>query len=104
MVQRYVCRGCNKGCKRGETHKCGETCGDWKSIPPLCTPKKESRASPPTETLEVARVSKNIRQTSCKARPSAKRCEIAPCVTRARRKRITKVSNHSASIVDRKWR
>jgi len=34
MAQRYVCRGCNKGCKRGERHKCGETCSDCNSIPP----------------------------------------------------------------------
>ena len=40
--------------------------------------KNESRASPVTEALEVARVSKNIRQTSLEARQSAKRCEIAP--------------------------
>ena len=44
---------------------------------------KESRASPVTEILEVARVSKNIRQTSWKVRPFAKRCEIAPCVKHA---------------------
>ena len=30
----YVCRGCNKVCERGTTHKCGETCSDCKSIPP----------------------------------------------------------------------
>jgi len=36
MARRYVCRGCNKGCERGVTHKCGETCSDCKSIPP-CT-------------------------------------------------------------------
>jgi len=47
----------------------------------VCTPKKESRASLATESLEVARVSKNIRQTSWKARQSAKRCEIVPFVT-----------------------
>jgi len=44
----------------------------------VCSLKNESRASPVTEILEVARVSKNIRQTSCKVRPSTKRCEIAP--------------------------
>ena len=81
MARRYVCRGCTKGCRRGVTHKCGETCSDCKSVSP-CMYSEESRASPAIETLEVARVSKNIRQTSCKAiRPSAKRCEIAPCVT-----------------------
>jgi len=48
-----------------------------------CSPKIESRASLATEILEVARVSKNIRQTNWRARASAKRCEIAPCVTLA---------------------
>jgi len=44
--------------------------------------KNESCASPVTEALEDARVSKNIRQTSLEAkRQSAKRCEIVPCVT-----------------------
>jgi len=36
MTREYVCRGCNKGCRRGVTHKCGETCSDCKSVPP-CT-------------------------------------------------------------------
>ena len=40
MARQYVCRGCNKGCRRGETHKCGETCSDCKSIPP-CTYSEE---------------------------------------------------------------
>jgi len=22
MARRYICKGCNKGCRRGETHKC----------------------------------------------------------------------------------
>jgi len=43
--------------------------------------KNESRASPVTEALEVAHVSKNIRETSLEAkRLSARRCEIVPCV------------------------
>ena len=45
------------------------------------SPKNESRASPVTEALEVAHVSKNIRRTSSQARQYAKKCEIAPCVT-----------------------
>jgi len=41
--------------------------------------KKESRASPATEILEVVRVTKN--KTNWKTiRQSAKRCEIEPCV------------------------
>ena len=67
--------------------------------------KKESRASPVTEILEVARVLKNIRRTSLEAiRLSAKRCEISPCVTCAWRERITNVSNRSARIVRRTWK
>ena len=82
MLQRYVCRG-NKGCKRSETHKCGETCSDCKSVPP-CMFSEEFRASPVTEALEVVRVSKNIRRTNWKAiRQSAKSFEIAPRVTYA---------------------
>jgi len=34
LTRQYVCRGCNKGCRCGLTHKCGETCSDCKSIPP----------------------------------------------------------------------
>jgi len=49
----------------------------------VCSPKKESRASPVTEALEVDRVSKNIRQASSEARQSAKKCDIASGVKRA---------------------
>ena len=50
----------------------------------VCSLKNESRASPVTEALEVARVSKNIRLTNWKAiRQPAKRCEIVMCVKRA---------------------
>jgi len=34
MARRCVCKGCNKGCKRGEAHKRGLTCSDCKSVPP----------------------------------------------------------------------
>jgi len=34
MARQYVRRGCNKGCERGTTHKCGETCSDCRSVPP----------------------------------------------------------------------
>jgi hypothetical protein len=30
----YVCKGCNKGCESGVTHKCQETCSDCMSVPP----------------------------------------------------------------------
>ena len=81
MARRYICKGCNKGCKRGETHKCGETCSDCKSIPPCTFAEERVPCESCKDILEVARVSKNIRRTNWKARQSAKRCEIAPCVT-----------------------
>ena len=34
MARRYVCKRCNKGCRRGTVRKCGETCSDCKSVPP----------------------------------------------------------------------
>jgi len=34
MVKRYVCKGCNKGCRSGVAHKCQETSNDCMSIPP----------------------------------------------------------------------
>jgi hypothetical protein len=33
-ARRYVCEDCNKGCRLGMAHKCGETCSDCKSVPP----------------------------------------------------------------------
>ena len=56
MAREYVCRGCNKGCKRGTTHKCGETCSDCKSIPP-CTFAEERV---PCESCN-----RNFRSRSC---------------------------------------
>ena len=34
MAKHYICKGCNKGCERGVTHKCDQTCSDCMSIPP----------------------------------------------------------------------
>jgi len=34
VVKRYVCKGCNKGCRSGVTQKCQETCNDSMPIPP----------------------------------------------------------------------
>jgi len=34
LTRQYVCRGCNKVCRLGLTHKCEETCSDCKSSPP----------------------------------------------------------------------
>ena len=66
------------------------------------TLKSKSRANRAIETLEVAHVLKNIRQTSwAVVSPFAKRCEIAPCVTDEWRDKITNVSSRSARIVKR---
>jgi len=40
MARGYVCRGCNKGCRRGVTHKCGETCSYCKAVPPCMFSEK----------------------------------------------------------------
>jgi hypothetical protein len=42
MAKRYVCNGCNKGCKRGVTHKCDVSCSDSMSVP-QCVPYVEQR-------------------------------------------------------------
>jgi hypothetical protein len=42
MAQRYICNGCNKGCKRGVTHKCDVTCSGCTSVPP-CVPDADRR-------------------------------------------------------------
>jgi hypothetical protein len=34
LSRKYVCKGCNRGCERGVTHICQETCSDCMSIPP----------------------------------------------------------------------
>jgi len=34
LTRKYVCRGCNGGCKSGVTHRCEETCSDRMSLPP----------------------------------------------------------------------
>jgi len=34
MTRKYVCRGCNKGCKSAVTHGCQKTCSDCMSVSP----------------------------------------------------------------------
>ena len=34
FAMRYICQGCNKGCKRGELHNCDATCSDCLAVPP----------------------------------------------------------------------
>jgi hypothetical protein len=42
MAQSYICKGRNKGCKRGVTHKCDVSCSDCTAVPP-CVPDAERR-------------------------------------------------------------
>jgi hypothetical protein len=42
MAERYICNRCNKGCKRGVTHKCNVTYSDCTSVPP-CVPEADVR-------------------------------------------------------------
>jgi hypothetical protein len=34
LARRFVCKGCNKGCKSGEMHRCQETCSDYMLVSP----------------------------------------------------------------------
>jgi len=34
LSRKYVCKGCNKECKSGVTHRCQETCSDCRSVSP----------------------------------------------------------------------
>ena len=35
MAKRYVCEGCNKGCRYGASHTCEQTCSDYMVSPPF---------------------------------------------------------------------
>jgi hypothetical protein len=79
LSRKYVCKGCNKGCDSGVTHKCFETCSDCMSVPPCPYADYESRARRATDSLEVARVSINTRQTNWKESPYVKRRKTVSC-------------------------
>jgi hypothetical protein len=34
MAKKFICKACNKGCVRGWTHMCDQTCSDCMSSPP----------------------------------------------------------------------
>ena len=100
MTRRYVCKACNKGCRRGVTHKCGETCSDCKSVPPSmysedrvpcesCNRKFRSRSC-----FEKHETNKLGGKTICEKVRNCVVCKV--CVTKN-----TNVSNLSARIVDR---
>jgi len=80
MPRRYICKGCNKGCRRGVTHKCGETCNDYKSVPPCIYSE---------ERVPCESCNRHFRSRSCfekrntnklEGKTVCERCEIAPCV------------------------
>jgi hypothetical protein len=60
LSRKYVCKGCNRGCDSGVTHKCQETCSDCMSDPPWPSPTFESRAPNAIYCLKVAHVLTNI--------------------------------------------
>jgi len=37
MGKRYVCRACNKGCDRGVSHLCNQTCSNCMASPPCAS-------------------------------------------------------------------
>jgi len=37
MSKRYVCRACNKGCDRGVSHLCDQSCSDCMASPPCAS-------------------------------------------------------------------
>ena len=67
MVKRYVCKGCNKGCRSGVTHKCQETCNDC-PFHHAYIHMFESRASLVTERSEFNRALTCIRPTNWRER------------------------------------
>ena len=34
FAKKYICKGCNKGCERGEFHVCDTSCSDCMNVPP----------------------------------------------------------------------
>jgi hypothetical protein len=87
----YICKACNKGCERGVTHKCQETCSDSILFRHVRTRTFECRARCVTDILQAARISINRRQTGWKESPYAKRRETAVC-----NKLVTRIMNVSS--------
>ena len=56
MARWYICRGCNKECERDLTHKCGETCSDWRSDRPCIYSE---------ERVPCESYNRNVRSRSC---------------------------------------
>ena len=64
LSRRYVCKGCNKWCESGVTHRCQETCSDCMSIPPCPYADVRIPSSHVIDSSGVVRVLSSIRLTS----------------------------------------
>ena len=53
MAKRYVCEGCDKGCKYGAVHTCKQTCRDCVLIPPCISAGPRIPLTYVTDTLEI---------------------------------------------------
>jgi hypothetical protein len=62
LSRKYACKGCNRECDSGVTHKCQEMCSDCQFLH-VHTPTFESHAPNAIDSLEAAHVLTNIRQT-----------------------------------------
>jgi len=62
MARLYVCKGCNKGCRRDVSHICDQTCTDCMSSPRARSRAFESPATRATGILGAGHVSTSIRK------------------------------------------
>jgi hypothetical protein len=80
LARRLVCKGCNKGCKSGEMHRCQKTCIDCMSVPPC----QYDNVRIPCETCYRQFRSRacfdNHKTNKIGKTPFVKRREIALCV------------------------
>jgi hypothetical protein len=72
FARRFVCKGSNKWCQRGVTHRCQETCSDCQFLH-VHTMMFESRASHVIDSLGVAHVLTIIRRIRQEKRLYVKR-------------------------------
>jgi len=77
MAKRYICEGCNKGCKNGVVYTCEQTCGDCMVHPPC-------KYAGPRITCDIC--NRHFRSLTCsdnhKKKTRAKRkssCELRKC-------------------------
>jgi hypothetical protein len=83
MAKRYVCEGCNKGCKFGKVHTCEHTCSDFMLSPPcisvgprfpcdLCNRHFRSRTS--FDKNKKKRQGKSKKKSACELRKCCSTC------------------------------